>query len=252
MTDRHADPPNAPAVAVQRLAPLFVTGTDTGVGKTRVTRGLLRTLVDACVPVAPLKLIETGCVRDGPDLVPDDALALARAARLEHALPQIGPERFELPAAPSTAARREGRTLRFDALRLHVERAHALAPRVVLEGAGGALVPIGPDGTFADFAALLGARAVVVARDALGTLNHTLLTVEALTRRSVAVVAIVLNATGPVPPPLAHAEELRALLGHTPVLGPLPWQPDASDDECADALRAAGLGEAWWIANGWG
>lgn len=221
---------------------LFVTGTDTGVGKTHVTRGLVRSLVRAGHSLFPLKLIETGCVPSNGVLQPEDGRALARALGREDLLDLVAPVRFELPAAPATAARRVGVELDFATLRGHLDRAASLASRLVVEGAGGLLVPIGPEGTFGDLAGALGARALVVARDALGTLNHTLLTVEAARRRGIEVAAVVLNATGPEPSPLEHRHELsRWLPEAVPVYGPLPWLPAASDDQLADALAGVGL-----------
>jgi dethiobiotin synthetase len=224
-----------------RRSLLVVTGTDTGVGKTHVSRAILRALARSDSPAFPLKLIETGCLRHDGVLVPDDGLALARAAGREEALPDVAPFRFELPAAPATAARHAGTTLPFSALVAAVERAHGHAPRVLLEGAGGLLVPLGPEGTFADLCVRLRPRVLLVARDALGTLNHTLLTAEALARRGLVLAAVVLNATGPEPCTLDHARELAEHLPGVPIVGPLPWQPGATDDQLANALAHAGL-----------
>lgn len=237
-------PPCSPAL-------LFVTGTDTGVGKTQVACAITRMLVRAGHAVLPVKLIETGCVRIHGRLEPQDGRALARAASLEHLLDLVAPERFELPAAPSTAAKRAGVELRFADLQAHIARAHSVCPRILLEGAGGFLVPIGPEGSFADLALLLRPRLLVVARDALGTLNHTLLTVEAIRRRNLALAGVVLNAAGPTPPSsLDHERELKSLLPDVPIYGPLPWMPGASVDEFADALTNAGLGPAELLATG--
>lgn len=219
---------------------LIVTGTDTGVGKTRIARGVLRACSRAGVAVAPLKLVETGCRRVGSELLPEDGLALLAAARASD-LAWVAPLRFELGAAPSVAARQVGRALTFSELASHVERAAAAAPRVLVEGAGGLLVPLGEEGSFADFARKIGARLLVVARDALGTLNHTLLTLEAAERRGLDVAAVVLNAASPEPCALDHAAELRALAPETTIVGPLPWRPAATDDELARELSEAGL-----------
>lgn len=224
-----------------RSSPLIVTGTDTGVGKTLVSRGLLAACRRAGLDVAPLKLVETGCVPSENELRSEDGAALARAAgRAE--LPVIAPLRFELPAAPRTAARRQGRELTFDELREHVGRARALAPHLLLEGAGGLLVPLAEQGTFGDFVATLsGARVLIVARDALGTLNHVLLTVEAARRRGLEVVGVVLNATSERPCPLEHAAELAHALPDVEVFGPLSWLEEPTDQGLADLVSAAGL-----------
>ncbi len=224
---------------------LAVTGTDTGVGKTLVSRGLLAACRRAGRPVAPLKLIETGCARGESGLVPEDGVALARAAGSGD-LDLIAPLRFELPAAPRTAARREGRRLRFSELASSVDAAHGLGPSLLLEGAGGLLVPIGDEGSFADFLTTLPrVRLLVVARDALGTLNHTLLTVEAAQRRKLSVAGVVLNATSAEPSPLEHARELRDAHPDLPVFGPLGWLPAASDETLARELERIGVTPDW-------
>ncbi len=219
---------------------LAITGTDTGVGKTRVARALVRAALRRGLSAAPLKLVETGCTRTAGELVPADGLALARAAELEAKLSVIAPVRFELPASPAEAARAVGQRLTFAELSAHVARARTLCPTLVLEGAGGALVPFGADGTFADLVAQLGWPALVVARDALGTINHTLLTLEALERRGVDVVAVVLQPVGAEPSALDHRRQLSEL-SRVPVIGPLAFRPDADDDALADEIVAAGL-----------
>jgi dethiobiotin synthetase len=223
-----------------RTSPLFVTGTDTGVGKTTVTRGLLRLGVTCGRNPMPLKLVETGCPRraDG-SLESIDGLALARAARREAQLDVIAPLRFELPAAPHAAANAAGSPLERDRLLEHMSAARRIG-ELVVEGAGGLLVPFTTNHTFADLALEAHATLLVVARDALGTLNHTLLTVEAARTRGLPVVGVVLNAVGPETCPLAHRDTLLSRLRDVPVWGPLPWLPGASDDALAQALERIG------------
>lgn len=210
---------------------LAVTGTGTGVGKTHVSCGLLALARRDQLECAPWKPVETGCREGGHGLVAEDGLALARAAGRESAVDSITPLRFRLPAAPATAARREGQVLtwqRLEALRGTWIRESG-ARCFLLEGAGGLLVPYGPDGTFADYLTLLRPSLLVVAPDALGTLNATLLTVEAAEHRGLPVCGIVLNAAGPQPCELEHREELQRLLPRVPVWGPLPWRPSPQD-----------------------
>jgi dethiobiotin synthetase len=215
------------------LTDLFVTGTDTGVGKTTVGCALLR-----CARVdghawLPWKPVETGC--DGE--AETDAERLARAAGCDAST--VGPLRLRMPASPARAARAEGVTLALDAL---LERAQAMRSGgrpLLVEGAGGLLVPFAPGVTFAELAAALSLPVLVVARDALGTVNHTLLTVEALRRRGLAPRAVALNAVRDVDArALENAQELQAMLPDVPVLGPLPWGDDAAIDA---AVRGCGL-----------
>lgn len=175
---------------------LFVTGTDTGVGKTTVAAGILAALARRGVRVAALKPAETGCARgsDG-SLVPADGLLLKKAARLDEVpLDAIVPFRYSVPVAPAVAARIERTPFVLkDAL---VARAALVqrAPRLLLvEGAGGLLVPFSDELLAADVALALAPTVLVVARASLGTINHTLLTVEAARRRGLDVAGVVLN-----------------------------------------------------------
>lgn len=229
----------------------WVTGTDTGVGKTFVSRGLLRQCARRGLAVFPLKLVETGCERVGQHLRAGDGEALARAAGLDAGAESlIAPLRFELPASPAAASRAAGAPVQADALSALVARATEGAPRVLLEGAGGLLAPLTDTLSFANFVSdvatrlSLDVRLLVVARDALGTLNHTLLTVEAAERRGLSVAAVVLNAASGVRCALDHRGELLRLRPDLCVLGPTPWRAGASDDDAADALESVGMTDA--------
>jgi dethiobiotin synthetase len=211
---------------------LLVTGTDTGVGKTVVTCAILRALQGRGEKPVPIKPVETGCV----DLdQPEDALALSAAAP-GVPLGVVCPVRYRTPAAPATAARIEGRAHSFEGLVEHVRAIRAANPRVILEGAGGLLVPLDGGKTYADIAVELGASLLIVARNALGTINHTSLTLEAAKSRGIPVLAVVLNAVStPDAVFIDHRAELRALWPGVPILGPTSrmknLQPTKMSDE---------------------
>lgn len=221
---------------------LFVTGTDTGVGKTAVTCALARALRRRGVDVGVMKPLESGCARS-PDgtLLPADALALVAAAEVDDPLDAVCPERFEAPLAPALAAAREGRApdlARIEATFAELARRHDL---VLVEGAGGLLVPAAGDLTMADLAGRLGLPLLVVARAALGTLNHSLLTLEAARRRDLPVRAVVMNdAAGAAgeDPSVADNPAVLARLGEVEVVGPLPQTVGADPDRLADGLDA--------------
>lgn len=190
---------------------LFVTGTDTGVGKTVVGCAIGEALRRRRVAIGVMKPIETGVGAQGPL----DAISLAEAAGVDDPLELICPQRFELPAAPSVAAEHEGRGVDLAAIRA----AHAdLARRhsfLLIEGAGGVLVPIAGGFMMIDLAAEFGAPLVVVTRASLGTVNHTLLTLEAIERRGLALAGVVISHG---PRPISSADRanlgvLRAELG---------------------------------------
>ncbi len=219
---------------------VMVTGTDTGVGKTVISRGILRSTARAGIDLFPLKLVETGCELVNGEFVPSDGVALAAAAGRDD-LDKVAPLRFALPASPTMAARDVGRTLSMPELMECVNAARAQAPNVLLEGAGGLLVPVTEQLSFADLAQELRASVILVARDALGTLNHILLTLEVLRRRGLSVISVVLNAAGPEPCALDHRIELNRLEPRVPIWGPVPWMANAENDQLADAVEAVGF-----------
>ena len=213
---------------------LFVTATDTGVGKTEVACALVRAARGRGLDAVGMKPAQSGAAAG----VPTDAERLHEASGAVEPLEAICPVSLVAPLAPAVAARLEGRTLSLPAL---VDAAHALAARheaIVVEGAGGLLVPLTEHETYADLARALGLPVLVVARAGLGTVNHTALTCEALARRGLAVAGVVLNrADGTDDPSVPHnAAEIERLAG-VRVLATLPHVPDI-------AARAAILGAA--------
>jgi len=162
-----------------------VVGTDTGVGKTVVTAGLVGWLREAGVAARGIKPAQTGYPPD------DDAGFVAAACGADDAATCL--ERLEPPLAPAVAADREGVDLSYEAIREGCERELADPPVGVVEGIGGLRVPLADDREVVDLVADLDVPALVVARSGLGTLNHTALTVEALERRDCRVPGVVLN-----------------------------------------------------------
>jgi dethiobiotin synthetase len=159
---------------------LFVTGTDTGVGKTRVACALLRAFAGAGKRAVGMKPIAAGATLESGRLVNDDAVALAAAGNVIAPPELINPYCFLEPIAPHIAAARAGVTI--DVARI-VEAYRALtrlADVVVVEGAGGFCVPLGEDSTLADLAREIAAPVVLAVGMRLGCLNHALLTADAI------------------------------------------------------------------------
>jgi len=217
---------------------VFVAGTDTGVGKTTVAVGLARlALRRGRIPI-PYKPVETGC-----DPAPSDARRLWEAARPPTTLAETCPYPLALPAAPAAAAAAAG--LRLDLADL-VRRAELVAARgdfLIVESAGGLLVPYDRMATNADLAARLGLPVLLVGRTALGTINHIALTVAELARRALQLTGIVLvrstEASGPHE--ATNASLIEDLTGLRP-LGPVPFLSSselADPDKVADALERA-------------
>jgi len=205
---------------------LFVTGTDTEVGKTVVAAALAAALAARGAPVRAVKPLATGSLPPG-----QDAQRLARAAGHDPLVLHCLPE----PAAPDRAARLVG--LRLDLPTLVQGTRDLIGSGVgVVEGVGGWMVPITPDALVADLAVGLGLPVVIVAVNRLGVLNHALLTLAAVHARGLSVAGLVLNSRGPDPGALAgwNAEDL-AERADTAVLS-LPHLPHLD----GPALAAAG------------
>jgi dethiobiotin synthetase len=214
---------------MRELPRYFVTGTDTGVGKTEVASALLSLLADAGLAPGALKPYESGCA----DVErPADALALRAAARSEDALGSISLHRFRAPLSPGMAAERLGLnpswTETLKAFRAYQGRA------LVVEGAGGLLVPLDKRHQVIDLVAATRLPVVLVARAGLGTLNHTGLSLLALRKRRIRVRAVVLVQSSAARDGSArdNARWLQRRDG-VEVLGPIPFVPDAEERRAA-------------------
>jgi dethiobiotin synthetase len=208
---------------------LFVTGTDTGVGKTEVSCALLSLLADRGLEPVPWKPYESGCA--DPER-PADALALRAAARSELPLEQLSLHRFRAALAPGIAARLEGKLPSFSRTLRAFSRFGGRS--VVVEGAGGLRVPIDPKREVVDLIAALGLPVLLVARAGLGTLNHTALSLEALERRGIPVRAVVLVRSVRGSDPAERDNPAELLRRHpVPVLGPVPFRSPASTRRAA-------------------
>ncbi len=215
-----------------QLHGVFVTGTDTGVGKTRVACALLAAAAARGLKVAGLKPISCGLqpTADGPRHA--DALALMAAASVTLPYAVVNPYAFEPPIAPHLASMEAGIALERDAVVAAVRRSGAMVPRVVIEGVGGFRVPLGADWDSADLAADLGLPIVLVVGLRLGCLSHALLTREAIAARGLAFAGWVGSAIDPGFSRYdANLASLEARLG-TP-LGVLAYAPEASAIEAA-------------------
>ena len=202
---------------------LFVTATDTGVGKTEVACALLANARAAGLDAVGMKPAQSG---HEPG-VPSDAERLRAAAGGVEPLEEICPYSFAAPLAPAVAARVEGRQVSLDRVLAAARALSARHAAVVVEGAGGLLVPLTERESYADLAVALGLPVVVVARAGLGTVNHVALTVEALRRRGLTLLGIVLNRTGPVDDPSVpfNAAEIARLTECEPI-ATLPYSAD--------------------------
>jgi dethiobiotin synthetase len=179
----------------QPVRGLFITGTDTGVGKTFVTALIARTLAATGHRVGVYKPVASGCELIDGILVSDDAVTLWQAAGRPGSLEQVCPQRFRAPLAPHLAARAEGRSVDAALLRSGLDVWLADSDIVLVEGAGGLMSPVSDEDYVADLACDFGFPLLVVSRDRLGTIHQTLTTLiaAATIEQDLDVAGIVLN-----------------------------------------------------------
>ena len=222
---------------------IFITGTDTGVGKTLVSAALALALKKQGCTVGVMKPIETGVVAS--KTVQSDAARLRSVIDSEEQLGAVCPYQFTLPVAPLAAAQAEGQEINPRTIRNIYRLMAARYDWTVVEGVGGVFVPITPSTDVVDLIVELRLPAVVVGRSGLGGINHARLTIEALRRKRIPIAALVLNQTQPARSILARVQErttvklLRKQAG-IPVLGPLPYQSGLSRRFRQSAVRLAG------------
>lgn len=219
---------------------IFITGTDTGVGKTVVAAAIARYLSLNGFSVGVLKPVTSGAVEKDGSLVSEDADLLRRASGCTAPRQITSPHVLREPIAPSEAALREGKVVRFELILHAYEQLASSHDIVIVEGAGGLLVPLGPGLLVADLPARLGLPLLIVARPDLGTVNHTLMTCECALSRHIRTLGIVINGQTYNP---AGAEEyaprLISELSPVPLLGTLPRLESTDEMDLVERLAPA-------------
>lgn len=201
---------------------IFVTGTDTGVGKTIAAAALARLLRERGVNVGVMKPVTSGCIETDAGIGSEDAELLAWAAGVPLDA-DTAPYCLRTPIAPSVAAAREGARIDFARIREGYERLAARHDFVIVEGAGGLMVPLTGGMLIADLVAALKLPLLVVARPGLGTINHTILTCFAARQLGLDVRGVIVNSY-PESPDMAeeYAPHLIDSLSGAPLLGVFP------------------------------
>ena len=212
---------------------IFVTGTDTEIGKTAITAGLAAVLKRRGINAGVMKPISAGSRAD--------AELLKRAARSNESLDTINPIYLRDPLSPNIAARREKKILDlvpvFDAF----NRLSEIHDYLLVEGVGGLLVPIADDVLVADLVARFDLPLLIVARAALGTINHTLLTIEAARARDLQVNSVIYNTLSPGGPDVSAqmSPGVVTRISGVPSSGTVPYDPDVN----VDAICLGGMVE---------
>jgi len=206
----------------------FITGTDTGCGKTLVTTSLLRLLQARGIEAQGMKPVASGAVATRQGLRNEDAQAIRASGgnRLPYAL--VNPCCFGEPVAPSLAAASAGQPIEAEPLHIAFAQIAATADLVLVEGVGGWRVPWSDRLDAGEFCRQLGLPVILVVGLRLGCINHALLSAEAIERDGLQLAGWIANQTDPA---MARAADNIALLESriaAPLLGRLPWQTEAS------------------------
>jgi dethiobiotin synthetase len=208
----------------------FVTGTDTGVGKTLVSRLLLEALKRAGHSAAGMKPVASGCHVTAAGLRSDDALELMQASGAAADYADVNPYALGSACAPHIAAREMGVAVRLEKILESFRRLQQKSLWIVVEGVGGWSVPLGERLTMAEVAHALGLPVILVVGLRLGCLNHALLTAEAIRRADIPLAGWVANR---IDPAMTHVPENIATLAQkieAPLLAQIPYQSAAKPD----------------------
>ncbi len=211
---------------------VFITGTDTGVGKTVITSALTRALLNSGIDVGVMKPVETGCASGPKGLIPTDSEFLIKAARSKDPRKLITPYTMHAPVAPCEAAEMEGVEIMEEYIRdcyLQLQKKHDF---MVVEGAGGLMVPIYQRFLVSDLVQLLELPIILVARPNLGTINHSLLSIRFAQSEGIKTLGFVINRRNDE---IRLAEEKTPMiienLSGIPFLGIKPYIEDSLLDE---------------------
>ncbi|MCF6209427.1 MAG: dethiobiotin synthase [Gammaproteobacteria bacterium] len=230
------------------MAGIFVTGTDTDVGKTHIALGLMAALQQRGLCVAAMKPVSAGCELDGSDgdqgLRNDDALQLSAQSSVAIPYRTLNPYAFEPAIAPHIAAQVVGVTMQLGVLERACAEIENQADVVVVEGAGGWLVPVNARQTLADLAVALRFPVVLVVGIRLGCLNHALLSAESIRARGLTLAGWVANE---ISTQVVCVEENITALSQrllAPLLGRIPYDRQAGAERTAASLDVGPLLES--------
>jgi len=201
---------------------IFITGTDTGCGKTYITALLAEYFIEQGIDVGIFKPIACGPRRE------NDAIHLKKRLKIKDPLDLINPIRLKLPLSPFSASIILKKKINFEKIFRSYQKLCERHQLVLVEGVGGALVPLTKNYYVADLIKDLGIPAIVVARAGLGTINHTLLTCEALKSRKVEVLGIIMNGFKKREISEKSNAEIINKLTKLPIMAKIKFQPSPS------------------------
>jgi dethiobiotin synthetase len=208
-----------------KKAGLFVTGTDTGVGKTLIAGAIAKILTRKGLKVGVFKPIATGCKRMWDGLVSSDTEFLAWCANSNLSLSTITPVAYRTPAAPIVSAARDGTAVDFDKIASAYKDVCQNSDIVIVEGIGGVRVPLTEQFDLLDLAVEFALPVVIVARPNLGTINHTLMTIDCVRAAELKIAGIIVNGYNAVESTVAEdaAHEVIANCSGVDILAVVPF-----------------------------
>lgn len=220
---------------------IFVTGTDTGCGKTEIALALMVALRQSGLSVLSMKPVASGCERIPEGWRNEDARRLRAEGSCEVAYELVNPYAFKPPVAPHIAADRVGVEIELEVIKATAEPLVAKSDFLVVEGVGGWRVPLGPSLAVSDLPSALGLPVVLVVGIKLGCINHSLLTVESIRMCGARLAGWVANRIDPDMP--AYDENLDTLVAliDAPCLGLVPWMGSPDPQQIAEHLDLAPL-----------
>lgn len=206
----------------------FVTGTDTGIGKTYVLSLILKFFIEKGFLPSVMKPVETGCRNDKGDLIPEDGLQLADIVKMSNQLDKIVPYRFETPVAPYVASLLEKKQIDLKNIK---QISDNMKEPFFVEGAGGLMVPILNNFFMIDLPNYLNLEVIFISPLRLGTINQTLLNIEAMEKRKIKIKGIILNDTDGIETPATKTNPtiLKELQPY-PIIAVVPFKAKALPD----------------------
>ncbi len=217
----------------------FVTGTDTGVGKTIITAALIKVISRLGFTTGGMKPIESGCLQQGDVLVPSDGMFIKTIAHMEENIRNITPCCFKCPLAPLPASESEDISVDFEKINKAFADISGNYDVVIVEGIGGLLVPITKNYSVIDMAKDFNLPLIVVSRPSLGTINHTMLTVNYAIKEGLRVAGIIINYSQPPENTLAETTnpEIIKQISPVPVIGIFPYLTDMESATIKEAAE---------------
>jgi len=203
----------------------FVTGTDSGVGKTIIAGALIRALSFLGLKTGAMKPVESGCVREGDVLIPSDGMFLKQIAQMKEPVTQVTPCCFENPLAPLAASELEKKSISITAIKKAYYSLYTHYDAVIVEGIGGLMVPLKRNYFVVDLAKEIGLPLIVVAKPGLGSINHAMLTVRSALKDALKVAGIIINYSNPPENSLAEETNPQLLkqISPVPLIGIFPF-----------------------------